>query len=326
MVLCQCCCMFLFCYILFIVLFSVLLVLVFVIGSGVLQILDKVVVIVLGFEQKIIDVLVSISVVSCEEFSKCLYISLVDVLCDVEGIDVGMEIIDKNGCVIIFMWGMLFEYILVLIDGCCQSNVGQLYLNNFGGGQFVYLLLLDVIECIEVVCGLMFILYGLDVMGGVINIIICCNQDIWYGLVIQGFIVQQDDQFGDVCIIDVYLSGLLVKDCIGLLVCGSYYDVKVFNLEWDDLLLFDGMLWVCSIGFGGGGKVVVNINWNIGLCLSFIVNDDYDLWLDYDVLWQKYDNSQGQIGILDSLVSLWCVGNVIFFNLNGIGIIICCVV
>lgn len=328
MVQCYCVCLFLFCILLISVVLVVMIVFVFVYGDvfGVLQMLDKVVVIVFGFEQKVVDVLVSISVVSCEEFSKCFYINLVDVLCDVEGIDVGLEVIDKNGCVIIFMCGLLFEYILVLIDGCCQSNVGQLYLNNFGGGQFVYLLLLDVIECIEVVCGLMFILYGLDVMGGVINIIICCNQDCWQGVFIQGFSVQQDDQFGDVCIIDLYFSGLLLKDCFSLVVCGSYYDVKVLNLEWDVLILFDGSLWECSIGFGGGGKLVVNINWNIGVCLDFCVNDDYELWLDYDVLWQKYDNCEGQIGMLDSLVSFWCVGNVVIFNLNGSGIVICCVV
>jgi outer membrane receptor for ferrienterochelin and colicin len=51
------------------------------------------------------------------------------------------------------MRGLPSEYTLVLIDGRRQSNVGQLYPNNFGGGQFAYLPPLDAIERIEVVRG-----------------------------------------------------------------------------------------------------------------------------------------------------------------------------
>ncbi|HBS61442.1 MAG TPA: TonB-dependent receptor, partial [Stenotrophomonas sp.] len=156
-------------------------------------------------------------------------------------------------------------------------------------------------------------------MGGVINIITRRNQDSWHGSVSQSFTVQQDDQFGDARTTDVYLSGPLVKDRIGLSVRGSYYDAKASNPEWDDLPLPDGTLWARSIGFGGGGKAVANTNWNTGLRLSFTVNDDHDLWLDYDVSRQKYDNSQGQTGTLDSLASLWRVGNATLPNPNGTG-------
>jgi hypothetical protein len=62
-----------------------------------------------------------------------------------------------------------------------QSNVGQIYPNNFGGGQFAYLPPLDAIERIEVVRGPMSTLYGSDAMGGVINIITRRNQDSWHG-------------------------------------------------------------------------------------------------------------------------------------------------
>ncbi|WP_411850179.1 TonB-dependent receptor domain-containing protein [Stenotrophomonas sp. LGBM10] len=288
-------------------------------GSGAPQTLDKVVVTASGFEQKITDAPASISVVSREELSKRPYTSLVDALRDVEGIDVGMETTDKNGRATISMRGMPSEYTLVLIDGRRQSNVGQLYPNNFGGGQFAYLPPLDAIERIEVVRGPMSTLYGSDAMGGVINIITRRNQDTWHGSVTQGFTVQQDDQFGDARTTDVYLSGPLVKDRIGLSVRGSYYDAKASNPEWDDLPLPDGTLWARSIGFGGGGKAVANTNWNTGLRLSFTVNDDHDLWLDYDVSRQKYDNSEGQTGTLDSLASLWRVGNATIPNPNGTG-------
>ncbi|WP_204314947.1 hypothetical protein, partial [Klebsiella pneumoniae] len=49
------------------------------------------------------------------------------------------------------------------------------------------------------------------------------------------------------------------------------------------------------------------------------VNDDHELWLDYDVSRQKYDNSEGQTGTLDSLASLWRVGNAVVPNPNGNG-------
>ncbi len=288
-------------------------------ASGTPQTLDKVVVTASGFEQKVVDAPASISVVSREELSKRPYTNLVDALRDVEGIDVGLEASDKNGRATISMRGLPSEYTLVLIDGRRQSNVGQLYPNNFGGGQFAYLPPLDAIERIEVVRGPMSTLYGSDAMGGVINIITRRNQDSWHGAVTQGFTVQQDDQFGDARTTDLYLSGPLLKDRLSLAVRGSYYDAKASNPEWDALPLPDGSLWERSIGFGGGGKSVANTNWNTGVRLDFRVNDDHELWLDYDVSRQKYDNSEGQTGTLDSLASLWRVGNAVIPNPNGSG-------
>ncbi|WP_329847151.1 TonB-dependent receptor domain-containing protein [Stenotrophomonas hibiscicola] len=288
-------------------------------ATGTPQTLDKVVVTASGFEQKVVDAPASISVVSREELSKRPYTNLVDALRDVEGIDVGLEATDKNGRATISMRGLPSEYTLVLIDGRRQSNVGQLYPNNFGGGQFAYLPPLDAIERIEVVRGPMSTLYGSDAMGGVINIITRRNQDRWHGAVTQGFTVQQDDQFGDARTTDLYLSGPLLKDRLSLAVRGSYYDAKASNPEWDALTLPDGSLWERSIGFGGGGKSVANTNWNTGVRLDFRVNDDHELWLDYDVSRQKYDNSEGQTGTLDSLASLWRVGNAVIPNPNGSG-------
>ncbi|WP_367381608.1 TonB-dependent receptor [Stenotrophomonas cyclobalanopsidis] len=285
------------------------------------QTLDKLVVTAAGFEQKVVDAPASISVVSREELAKRPYTSLVDALRDVEGIDVGLEATDKNGRATISMRGLPSEYTLVLIDGRRQSNVGQLYPNNFGGGQFSYLPPLDAIERIEVVRGPMSTLYGSDAMGGVINIITRRNQDSWHGSLSQGFTVQQDDQFGDARTTDVYLSGPLLKDRVSIAVRGSYYDAKASNPEWDALTLPDGTLWERSIGFGGGGKSVANTNWNTGLRLDFRINDDHELWLDYDVSRQKYDNSEGQTGTLDSLASLWRVGNAVIPNPNGSGTI-----
>ncbi len=279
--------------------------------------LDTLVVTAAGFEQKIVDAPASISVVTREELSQRPYTSLVDALRDVEGVDVGMETTDKNGRATISMRGLPSEYTLVLIDGRRQSNVGQLYPNNFGGGQFSYLPPLDAIERIEVVRGPMSTLYGSDAMGGVINIITRRGQKNWQGSLTQGFTVQQDDQFGDARTTDLYVSGPLIQDRLGLTVRGSYYDIDESSPEWEALPLPDGSMWERTLGFGGGGKAVANTNWSGGARLDFAANADHDLWIEYDIAKQKYDNSEGQTGTLDSLASLWRSGNVTVPNPLG---------
>ena len=108
-----------------------------------------------------------------------------------------METTDKNGMATISMRGLPSEYTLVLIDGRRQSNVGSIYPNNFGGGQFAFLPPLDSIDRIEVVRGPMSTLYGSDAMGGVVNIITRRVGDAWQGSLRQGFTFQQEDEFGD---------------------------------------------------------------------------------------------------------------------------------
>ena len=289
------------------------------IGAQAAHTLDTIVVTAAGFEQKIVDAPASISVVTREELSQRPYTSLIDALRDVEGIDVGMESTDKNGMATISMRGMPSEYTLVLIDGRRQSNVGALYPNNFGGGQFSYLPPLGSVERIEVVRGPMSTLYGSDAMGGVINIITRKVTDSWHGTYTLGGAVQQDDQFGNDRTVDLYLNGPLIANKLGLGLRASYYDRDESLPEYEPLELPDGSLWERSLGFGGGGKQVANTNWNTGIRLSFTPNDHHDLWLDYDVSRQKYDNRQGQTGTLDSIESLWRSGNATFPNPDGPG-------
>ncbi|MBJ7574870.1 TonB-dependent receptor [Luteimonas sp. MC1828] len=271
--------------------------------------LDRVVVTATGFEQKLTEAPASISVITREELAARPYTTLVDALRDVEGIDVGMETTDKNGQGSISMRGLPSEYTLVLIDGRRQSNVGQLYPNNFGGGQFSFMPPLDAIDRIEVVRGPMSTLYGSDAMGGVINIITRRIGREWTGSFTQGFTLQQEDEFGDARTTDVYLSGPLVKDVLGLTVRGSWYDIDESMPEWDPLPLPDGSLWERTLGFGGGGKQVANTSWNSGIRLSLTANENHDLWLDYDIARQKHDNTRGQTGTLDGIDSLWRSGN-----------------
>lgn len=283
--------------------------------------LDRVVVTASGFEQKIIEAPASISVVDAEELAKRPYTNLLDALRDVEGIDAALEAPDKNGMGTISMRGMPSEYTLVLIDGRRQSNVGSLYPNNFGGGQFSYLPPLDAIERIEVVRGPMSTLYGSDAMGGVVNIITRKNADAWRSSVTYGGTVQQESEFGDDRTADFHLDGPLVAGKLGFSLRGSYYDRDESIPEWEALPLPSppnepGSVFERSLGFGGGGKQVANTNWYTGARLTFTPSERHDLMLDFDLARQKYDNSEGQSGTLDSLESLWRSGNATIDNPN----------
>lgn len=284
------------------------------------QPIEELVVTAARLEQKLADAPASISVVSRDELARRPYTSLVDALRDVEGLDVGLESTDKNGMATISMRGMPSEYTLVLIDGRRQSNVGAIYPNNFGGGQFAYLPPLDSIERIEIVRGPMSTLYGSDAMGGVVNIITRKVADHWHGGVTHGFTVQQEsDQFGNDRTTDLYVAGPLIADRLGIAVRGSYYDQDESIPEWDPLPLPSppnepGSVWERTLGFGGGGKQVASTRWNGGLRLSYAPNERHDLRLEYDVSRQEYDNSKGQTGTLDGIESLWRSGNVVVPN------------
>jgi len=283
------------------------------------QPIEELVVTAARLEQKLIDAPASISIVSRDELASRPYSSLVDALRNVEGLDVGLESTDKNGMATISMRGMPSDYTLVLIDGRRQSNVGAIYPNNFGGGQFAYLPPLDSVERIEIVRGPMSTLYGSDAMGGVVNIITRKVADHWHGGVTQGFTAQQSDRFGNDRTTDLYVAGPLIADRLGLAVRGSYYDVDESMPEWEPLPLPSppnepGSVWERTLGFGGGGKQVASTRWNAGFRLSYAPSEKHDVRLEYDVSRQAYDNSKGQTGTLDGVESLWRSGNVVVPN------------
>jgi len=114
--------------------------------------LDTVVVTAAGFEQKLTDAPASISVVTRQELQTRPYLTLIDAVRDLEGVDVG-ETSDKTGQRTISMRGMGADYTLILIDGKRQNNHGDIYPNAFGGNQFNHIPPLDAVERIEVIRG-----------------------------------------------------------------------------------------------------------------------------------------------------------------------------
>src|SRR5690554_8142783 len=260
--------------------------------------LQKVVVSAAGFEQKITDAPASVSVVTSEELQSKPYSGLADALRDVEGIDVGAGT-DKNGNVSITMRGLPADYTLVMIDGKRQSDIGDIGPNNFGNSQYMYMPPLAAIERIEVVRGPMSTLYGSDAIGGVVNIITRRTLDTWHGNVSVSGTVQEDKQYGNDQKLDFYVTGPLTESLSVALRGSGYWREPSQPGYVTELPLPDGSTWTDSGSFGDR-KIVGGKSWNYGTTLDYNLNKAHRLALSYDLAKQRYDNTQSQVGTLDS--------------------------
>ncbi|MFT3669201.1 MAG: TonB-dependent receptor [Pseudoxanthomonas sp.] len=275
--------------------------------------LDTVVVTASGFEQKITDAPASISVITREELRQRPYITLIDAVRDLEGVDVG-ETSDKTGQKTVSIRGMGPDYTLILIDGRRQNNHGDIYPNSFGGNQFNHIPPLDMIERIEVIRGPASTLYGADALGGVINIITRKVSDRWRGSATIGHSVQENSDFGSDSTADFALMGPLVKDRLGLGVRGSWYERNASTPEYEAITAPDGTVFERALGFGGGGKTVDNTNKSAGVTLSWTPTDNQSVIFDYDTSKQVYDNTPYlnnlgtetyPLGTVDGLAGIW---------------------
>jgi len=215
--------------------------------------LETVVVSAAGFEQKIADAPASISVITKEELEKRPYMTLLDAVRDLEGVDIG-ETRDKTGQGTISMRGMGSDYTLILVDGKRQNNHGDIYPNSFGGNQFNHIPPLDAIERIEVIRGPASTLYGADAMGGVINIITKKVADKWQGSVSHSRTFESKDEFGDDVTTDFSVMGPLVSGKLGLALRGSFYNRLASNPTYESVTDPAGNVISRSLGFGGGAK------------------------------------------------------------------------
>src|SRR5690606_15938450 len=274
---------------------------------------DAIVVTAAGLEQKITDAPASISVVTREDLSVRPYMTLIDAVRDLEGVDVG-ETSDKTGQKTISMRGMGSDYTLILIDGRRQNNHGDIYPNNFGGNQFNHIPPLDMIERIEVIRGPASTLYGADALGGVVNIITRKVGQRWTGSATVSRNFQENDDFGTDTTLDFAVSGPLVADRLGLGVRGSRYERDASTPEYEVITAPDGTEFERSLGFGGGGKTVNNVNRTAGATLSWTPSEYQSLVFDYDTSEQVYDNTpyinnlgteSYPLGTVDGIEGLW---------------------
>ncbi len=270
------------------------------------QTLDKVVVTASGFEQKLTDAPASISVITAEELVSRPYITLLDAVRQLEGVDIG-ETRDKTGQGTISMRGMGSDYTLILINGRRQNNHGDIYPNSFGGNQFNHIPPLDAIERIEVIRGPMSTLYGADAMGGVINVITKRELDSWSGSLTAGRTFETNSDYGDDSTVDAFVTGPLVPGRLNLSARASRYQRDASNPTYGDVIDPAGETHSRALGFGGGGKTVDNTNRSAGLTLAWYLSDRQTLTVDVDTSRQQYDNA---IRINDAGVEEYPVGTV----------------
>ncbi|MEG2497821.1 TonB-dependent receptor [Brevundimonas sp.] len=259
-----------------------------------------------GYEQKIVDAPASISVITAEELSHRPYLTLLDAVRDLEGVDIG-ETRDKTGQGTISMRGMGSDYTLILINGRRQNNHGDIYPNSFGGNQFNHIPPLDSIERIEVIRGPASTLYGADAMGGVINIITKRSPDRWAGSLTAARTFELDDQYGDDTSYDLYANGPIIAGLLNLSVRGSLYTRDASNPTYGTVTDPAGVEHSRSLGFGGGGKTVDNENKAAGLTLTYTPTENQTLTFDYDTSKQEYNNA---IVVNDAGVEEYPVGTV----------------
>ncbi len=265
--------------------------------------IERIVVTASGFATKLIDAPASVTVVTREDLEMKPYAGLADALRDIEGIDVGSGQ-DKNGNLSITMRGLPAEYTLVLIDGRRQNDTGDIGPNNFGNSQYMYMPPLAAIDRIEVVRGPMSTLYGSDAIGGVVNIITRRALDEWHGDMSVSGTLQEDDQYGNDQKVDFYVTGPVTEN-LSLALRGSGYWREPSEPGYvTELPLPDGGTWTDSGSFGDR-KIVGGKSWNYGATLDYNLNEKQRVALSYDLAKQRYDNTQSQVGTLDSADNMW---------------------
>jgi outer membrane receptor for ferrienterochelin and colicins len=272
--------------------------------------LEEVVVTASGFEQRITQAPASISVIPRAEIEETRATSIAEILTNVEGVDVGAPV-GKTGGQTINIRGMGSDYTLILIDGRRQNTAGSVTPNGFGETSTSFLPPVSAIDRIEVVRGPVSTLYGSDAMGGVVNIITRKVGDVWGGAVTANYTLQGDDAFGDLFGGDVYLSGPLVPDLLGLSLRGNYSGREQSALTFENV----GGVETPVTGFGRSSTE--NEIWSLGGRLSLTPHPDHDLWLDVDVARQWYDNAKGQLG---TNTTAGGYGNALEFNRDQVSL------
>ncbi|MBY5940056.1 TonB-dependent receptor [Halomonas sp. DP5N14-9] len=179
--------------------------------------LDNIVVTAAGYEQTQTEAPASISVVTRESLEKRAYRDITDALQDVPGVVVtgGGDGEDVS------LRGMPAQYTLWLVDGRRQTS-RESQPSGGGGFQKDWLPPLSAIERIEVIRGPMSTLYGSDAIGGVINIITRKVAEDWVTQLRTEATIQEDSDSGNEFNNQLYVSGPLADDVLGLQLTGQY--------------------------------------------------------------------------------------------------------
>src|SRR5690606_16831292 len=91
---------------------------------------------------------------------------------------------------------------------------------------------------------------------------------------------------------NVYLSGPIVPNRVGLTARGSAFRREAAALQYEDI---EGEL--VPITSFGASPTRADVR-TAGGRLTFLPRDNHELYLDVDGAWQSYDNSSRQLGTL----------------------------
>ncbi|RWR02679.1 catecholate siderophore receptor CirA [[Pantoea] beijingensis] len=161
------------------------------------------------------DAPASISVITADEIKRKPVQNLRDVLRDVPGVQLTNEGDNRKG---ISLRGLDSSYTLILIDGKRVNSRTAVFRHNDFDLNWIPV---DAIERIEVVRGPMSSLYGSDALGGVVNIITRKVGKAWHGTLSADTTLQQHRNRGDSYNGNVFTSGPLIDDLLGVKLYGS---------------------------------------------------------------------------------------------------------
>ncbi len=248
--------------------------------------LNNMVVTAAGYEQSLNSAPASISVVTREELEQKQFSNIAEAIANVPGVDVRSGT-GKTGGLNISIRGMPSAYTLILIDGRRQNTSGSVTPNGFGETSTGFMPPLSAIERIEVIRGPMSTLYGSDAMGGVINIITRRVGEEWVGSVTVENTFQQDRDAGNSSAINLYTSGPLVEDTVGLQLRG-----RLFDRDSSERMIENGS--------GRDPRPSEARIYSLGGRLNVTPDDTNEFWLDAERARQTYDNSDSRLGNLDT--------------------------
>lgn len=176
---------------------------------------DQMVVTASAVEQNLKDAPASISVITRDDLQKKPVQNLKDVLKDVPGVQITNESDNRQG---VSIRGLGSGYTLILVDGKRVNSRNAVFRHNDFDLSWIPA---ESIERIEVVRGPMSSLYGSDALGGVVNIITRKVGKAWHGTVSADTTVQEHRDRGDSGNGNVFASGPLVDDLLGVKVYGA---------------------------------------------------------------------------------------------------------
>lgn len=268
--------------------------------------LSNMVVTAAGYEQSLNSAPASIAVVTREELEQKQFSNIAEAIADVPGVDVRSGT-GKTGGLNISIRGMPSAYTLILIDGRRQNASGDVTPNGFGETSTGFMPPLSAIERIEVIRGPMSTLYGSDAMGGVINIITRRVGEDWAGSVSVENTFQQDRDAGNSSAINLYTSGPLVEDTVGLQLRGRLYDR-------------DSSERMIENSTGRDPRPSEARIYSIGGRLNVTPDDTNELWVDLERSRQTFDNSDGRLGNLDTPARVFGYEDELRFNRDQVAV------